>query len=205
MNARGSLLTRYALFLFKRELSILSHFLSPRPETAGVDGARTGRPRFCRGCWGCIFVAMRLSGDGAWGLRRRRCCCSARARLVTEVLLYEQNKFTWPIFQRIIAPEKFGRAVKDRLGYTLAFRAGTAGARSRRARRSKCGGLCSRACSKRGRRRPSLQAYLTQAPEVKVAGIMSAFHGPDDVRPSGQLSVHGARCCPSCWAWFYAG
>ena len=94
--------------------------------------------------------------------------------LVTEVLLYEQNKFTWPIFQRIIAPDKFGRAVKDRLGYD-GF-PGRDGWRSVEASApEQVRRIVLRACSKPGRRRPSLQTYLMQAPEVKVAGIMSAF------------------------------
>jgi len=163
MNARGSLLTRYALFLFKRELSILSYFLV-RGRKRRVLMGPYWQASFLPGLLGLFFVAMRLIGMDV-GPAAAAVVLFCAGALVTEVLLYEQNKFTWPIFQRIIAPDKFGRAVKDRLGYdgfpgrdgwrwvTMVFPVGTAGARSRRACRSKCGGLCSRACSKRGRRR----------------------------------------------------
>ena len=106
---------------------------------------------FLPGLLGLFFVAMRLIGMDV-GPAAAAVLLFCAGALVTEVLLYEQNKFTWPIFQRIIAPDKFGRAVKDRLGYD-GFPGRDGWRSSRRACRSKCGGLCSRACSKRGRRR----------------------------------------------------
>ena len=63
MNARGSFLTKYALFLFRRELSILSLFLM-QGRRRRIFLAAYWRASFFPGLLGLYFVAMRLSGLG---------------------------------------------------------------------------------------------------------------------------------------------
>ena len=172
MNARGSLLTRYALFLFKRELSILNYFLV-RGRKRRVLMGPYWQASFLPGLLGLFFVAMRLIGMDV-GPAAAAVVLFCAGALVTEVLLYEQNKFTWPIFQRIIAPDKFGRAVKDRLGYD-GF-PGRDGWRSVEASvPEQVRRIVLTSLQQTRQTPPSLQTYLMQAPEVKVAGIMSAF------------------------------
>ena len=172
MNARGSLLTRYALFLFKRELSILSHFLIHGRKRRMLMGAYW-QASFLPGLLGLYFVVMRLAGMEL-GSSTAAVLLFCAGALVTEFLLYEQNKFTWPIFQRIIAPEKFSRAVNDRLGYS-----GFPGRDSWRSVEANAPEQVRRivlsSLQQTRQTPPTLQAYLTKAPEVKVAGIMTGF------------------------------
>ena len=182
MNARGSLITRYALFLFKRELSILSFFL--------VKGRRRRmflgmywQASFFPGVLGLFFAAMRLAGMDL-GPSIASVLLFAGGAMVTEFLLYEQNKFTWPVFQRIIDPDKFSRAVKDRLGFE-----GFPGRdRWKTVEGNAPDQVRQMILSSLQQTRltpPSLQSYLTQAPEVKAGGIMVIFTAVMMFGPAG--------------------
>ncbi|MGB1157040.1 MAG: hypothetical protein ACPG42_09505 [Alphaproteobacteria bacterium] len=172
MNARGSILTRYALFLFKRELSILSYFLVRGRRRRMLMGAYW-QASFFPGLLGLYFALMRLVGVDL-GPAVASVVLLTVGALVTEVLLYEQNKMTWPVFQRIIDPDKFSRAVRDRLGME-GFPGrdqwvGVEASVPEQVRR-----LILASLQQTRQTPPSLQTYLTQAPEVKVAGVMVAF------------------------------
>ncbi|MGB1081939.1 MAG: hypothetical protein ACPG4D_05465, partial [Alphaproteobacteria bacterium] len=84
MNARGSFLTKYALFLFRRELSILSLFLMQGRRRRIFLGAYW-RASFFPGLLGLYFVAMRLSGLGL-GAALSAIALFCAGALATEIL-----------------------------------------------------------------------------------------------------------------------
>ncbi|MAV46286.1 MAG: hypothetical protein CBC49_000770 [Alphaproteobacteria bacterium TMED89] len=172
MNARGSFLTRYALFLFKRELSILSYFLIKGRKRRMLMGAYW-QASFLPGLLGLFFVVMRLAGMDLGPAIASVVLFSVGA-LVTEILLFEQNKFTWPVFQRIIEPGKFNRAVKDRLGFE-GFPGRDAWVTVEASAPEQVRRMILSSLQQTRQTPPTLQLYLMQAPEVKVAGIMGAF------------------------------
>ena len=185
MNARGSLLTRYALFLFKRELSILSYFLIKGRKRRMLMGAYW-QASFLPGLLGLYFVTMRLVGMDLGPSLAAVALFSAGA-LVTEILLFEQNKFTWPVFQRILEPGKFSRAVKDRLGFD-GFPGRDAWVSVEANAPEQIRLMILSSLQQTRQTPPTLQIYLMQAPEVKVAGIMTAFTGIMMFGPSGSAA-----------------
>ena len=182
MNARGSLLTRYALFLFKRELSILSHFLVNGRKRRMLMGAYW-QASFLPGLLGLYFVAMRLLGMDL-GPSIASVVLFCVGALVTEILLFEQNKFTWPVFQRIIEPGKFSRAVRDQLGYE-GFPGRDAWVKVEANAPEQVRRIILASLQQTRQTPPTLQAYLMQAAEVKVAGIMVGFTAIMMFGPSG--------------------
>ena len=174
MNARGSFLTKYALFLFRRELSILSLFLMQGRRRRIFLGSYW-RASFFPGLLGLYFVAVRLSGLGL-GAALSAIALFCAGALATEILLYQQNRMTWPVFQRIIDQEKFRRAVRDHLGfedYPGRDQWQTVEAQAPEQIRS----LILKSLQQTRQNPPTWRSYLTQAPEVKAGGAMVLFTG----------------------------
>jgi hypothetical protein len=185
MNARGSLITKYALFLFRRELSILSHFLM-RGRRRRIFMGSYWQASFLPGLLGLYFAVLRLSGMDL-GPSVIAVVLLTLGALATEFLLYEQNKYTWPVFQRIIEPEKFGRAVRDHLGLE-GFPGRDAWIQVEGTAPEQVRQLILKSMQQTRTTPPTWQSYLMHAPEVKAAGIMTAFTGVMIFGPAGSAA-----------------
>ncbi|MGB1146529.1 MAG: hypothetical protein ACPG4M_01450 [Alphaproteobacteria bacterium] len=182
MNARGSIITKYALFLFRRELSILSYFLV-RGRRRRIFMGSYWQASFLPGLLALYFVAMRLAGMDLGPSVIAVILFSAGA-LVTEFLLYEQNKYTWPVFQRIIDPAKFGRAVRDHLGFD-GFPGRDEWIPVEGQAPDQVRQLILKSMQQTRTTPPTWQAYLMQAPEVKAGGVMIVFTAVMMFGPAG--------------------
>ena len=172
MNARGSILTRYALFLFRRELNILSYFLIRGRKRRILMGSYWAAS-FFPGFLGLFFAGMSLSGMDL-GTAALATGLFVFGALLTEFLLYEQNKYTWPVFQRVIQPAKFQRALRDQLGFED-FPGPDEWINVESKTPEQVRLLILKSLQATRQTPPTLQMYLTQAPEVKVAGVLAIF------------------------------